>query len=218
MAPWKAGSAWQRAWLQIGRAVRPLGAKAAVRFILCCGVAGVIYAALGPSPLLFEQISLQRSDPIAQIIHALRRDDMHLAVWGYMPKYYAITGLRPATRDAITHYEVWENPQIEYYRKRYLSDFNKSRPNVLVQATRAANFSLKNLPPMPIERFPEFSEIVRSNYYLLLDIQPCGTPRTRIYVSQKRFSGLKPRAKALAKVTSCLWGDEDLSHLLSSLS
>jgi hypothetical protein len=213
-APWHIGSAWQRAWARLRNAVRPFGAMASIVFIFAGAVLGLLLFYLRAPPLALEWVSVQEPDPIAQIIHALLKGDSNIAVWGYMPQYYAMTGTRPTTRDVTTQFQIWEGPEREYYRTRYLADFNKSRPNVFVDATGPGNFTFKYSPPMPVEEFTELNEIIGSTYVLLLDIRQCNTPRTRIFVSRTRLSTLDVETEAIAKASTCLRDNNDLSRLL----
>jgi hypothetical protein len=179
---------------------------------------GVVFGLLlfdleGP-PSALALTSVQKPDLIAEIISALLKQDSNFAVWGYMPQYYVMTGKRPTTRDVITQWQIWDGPQRQYYRTRYLTDFNRSRPNVFVDATGPGNFSFKFLPAEPIETFKELNEIIHSNYILLLDVKECGTPRTRIFVSSTRLSELNVETEVIAKVSTCLRDTSDLSRLL----
>jgi hypothetical protein len=213
-APWQVGSPWQRVWSLLRNSVRPHGAKAAALFLLACTVIGGLVSELRPPPLEFERIATQKPDPIARIILALKKDDPHFAVWGYMPKYYAITGMRPTTRDAMAQWQVRDGPLKEYYRVRYLADFNKSRPNVLVDASGPGNFRFKDYQPVPLKRFKRLYEIVRSNYVLLATVRQCGTPHTRISVSLTRLSELGIKKEAIQTTPVCLRNNEDLAQLL----
>jgi hypothetical protein len=216
-APWQVGSPWQQFWLRIRNSVRPHGAKAAGLFLLACTIIGGLVSGLRPPPLDFQRIATQKPDPVAGIIHALKKNDRHLAVWGYMPKYYAITGVRPTTRDAMAQWQVREGPLKEYYRTRYLADFNKSRPNLLLDATGPGNFRFKDYQPAPLESFKRLYEIVRSNYVLLVTLRQCGTPHTRIFVSQTRLSELGIKKQAMPTMPVCLRNNEDLAALLRTL-
>ena len=207
-APWYVGSAWQRACASLS------GGKASILFIMAFGL---LLFDLRVPPFALALASEQKRDSIAEIIHVLLKQDSHFAVWGYMPQYYVMTGKRPTTRDAITQFQIWDGPQRQYYRTRYLTDFNSSRPNVFVDATGPGNFSFKFLPPEPIETFKELNEIIHSNYVLLLDVKECGTPRTRIFVSLTRLSELNVGAEAIAKASTCLRDSNDLSRLVFRL-
>ena len=213
-APWYVGSAWQRASVKLRSLV---GAKVSILFIIMGVAFGLLLFDLEGPPLALAVTSVQKSDLIAEIIPALLKQDSNFAVWGYMPQYYVMTGKRPTTRDVITQFQIWDGPQRQYYRNRYLADFNKSRPNVFVDATGPGNFSFKYLPPEPIETFKELNEIIHSNYVLLLDVKECGTPRTRIFVSSTRLSELNVETEAIAKASICLWDSGDLSRLLPLL-
>jgi hypothetical protein len=217
IAPWGVGSAWQRAWARLRDVVRPIGAMASISFFVACAAFGFLLFYLKVPPLTLERASMHKPDAIGKLIVVLLKDDSHFAVWGWVPKYYVMAARRPTTRDVIYQFQMWDAPQKDYYRRRYLADFNRSRPNVFVDAGGSGNFSFKWNGLSPVEDFKELSEIVHRDYVLLLDIDKCGTPRTRIFVSKTRFSELDAQAKSISKTSICLQDDNDLSRLLSLL-
>lgn len=221
IAPGFVGSPWQRACAWLRSVVRPT--VAAVIFFGTCAAFGLLMVDLRVAPLALKGLSKRTDDSIAKIVRVLLRDDSHFAVWGWMPKYYAITGIRPTTRDVLTFFQTWEGPQQEYYRVRYLADFNRFRPNIFVDATGPGNFfpapygSFAHSHLEPFEKFNELSKIIHSDYVLLLDIEQCGTPRTRIFVSKTRLSELNAEVAAISKAPICLQDSNDLARLLALL-
>jgi hypothetical protein len=213
-APWDLGGTWQRAWARLSRSVRSIGSVAT---IAGAALGLLLFYVHGPFWVL-EEVSMPQVHPIAKIMLALLKDDPDFAVWGWMPQYYAMTGKRPTTRDVIDQFQIWDSPQKEYYRERYLSDFNNSRPNVFVDATGPGNYTFTYPPPSPIESFPQLYQIIQSKYVLFLDIKHCRTPRTRIFVSQARLSDLsREKLETIAKQTTCLQDSGDVYRLLSLL-
>jgi hypothetical protein len=200
-APSHISSPWQRAWSWLGSAIRPSGAVIPITFLLSIVVFGILP---GRSAVL-ERVDVQNPDRIiGKVILALLKEDSHFAVWGYMPQYYAMSGKRPSTREVITQFQAWEGPQRDYYRRRYMVDFNGSRPNVVVDADPADDWGYS--PYMPVESFRELNDIIRSNYVLFLDIQ-CGRRRTRIFVSRMRLSEIDAEMKPFANSSACLAAD-----------
>jgi len=213
-APWNLGSTWQRALARLSRSVRSIGSVA----VIAGAAFGLLLFDLHGPFWVLEEVSVPQVYPVAKIMLALLKGDSDFAVWGWMPQYYAMTGKRPTTRDVINQFQIWDSPQKEYYRERYLSDFNNSRPNVFVDATGSGNYTFTYPPPRPIESFPQLYQILHSNYVLFLDIKHCRTPRTRIFVSQARLSDLgREKLEAIAKQPTCLQDSGDLYRLLSLL-
>jgi hypothetical protein len=155
---------------------------------------------------------------ISEITNAFLGSNRGLAVWGYMPQYYALTSSVPATRDVITQMQVWDNPQIGYYRKRYLADFMRNPPDVIVEASGKGNFYFIYHPLSSIAEFPELHAYVSSHYRLLADLAPCFfTPGTRIYLSQHRAEDLKLPKQKDADAAICIKNQEDVVGLLAAI-
>ena len=57
-----------------------------------------------------------------------------LAIWGWAPGVYVLTGLPPATRDAIGHFAISQGPMQGYFRARFLGDLRKQPPDLFVDA------------------------------------------------------------------------------------
>jgi hypothetical protein len=207
-APWHIGSPWA----QLTSRIRSRGTA----WVMGAALGLLVFGLHGPFWVL-ERVAAPRDDPVARIIRALVKDDRDFAVWGWMPEYYVMTGKQPPTRDIINQFQIWDGPQRDYYRERYLTDFNKSWPNVFVDATGPGNFTFRSLVT-PVENFPQLYEIIRSNYVLLLDLKYCGTPHTRIFVSQTRLLELgHERVQAIAKQPACLQDSSELDRLISLL-
>ena len=161
---------------------------------------------------------------VAALLAPLVNEGSHFAVWGFMPSYYALTGKRPTTRDVISQFQIWEHPQREYYRTRYLTDFNRSRPDVFVDATGDGNFTFKYSPGMPFESFGALRDIILSSYVLLLETERCWSPvdgvvtaHTRIFVSRAYHGRLGEAVQEIPSTPVCLRNREDLAKLVSSL-
>ena len=166
------------------------------------------------------RLRLRHPDPIVRILEPIIRTDDHIAVWGYMPKYYALTRTRPSTREAITQFQAWNGPQQAYYRKRYMSDLRRQPPNVFVDASGEGNFSFifEHHPQVRIEEFKELDEFIQEHYVLLLDIRPCETPETRVFVSRDRLNELGIGPDKLIEMPTCIDSAKALERTLRLLN
>lgn len=57
-----------------------------------------------------------------------------LAVWGWAPGLYVLTGIAPATRDSITQHAITNGPLQKYYRTRFLTDLRSNPPDLFIDA------------------------------------------------------------------------------------
>ncbi len=208
---------WQRS-LQAVASVTKSSALLSLGLIFgvaCSTALLVIFLIRTPHAL---RLRCQPPDKIAQILKPIIRSDDHIAVWGYMPKYYALTGTRPSTRDAITQFQAWNGPQRDYYRERYITELRRKPPNVFIDASGKGNFYFEYHPRVPIEDFEDLDKFIREHYVLLLDLRRCSTPETRIFVSRDRFSDLHISEDGLVKMPTCIGSEEELDRTLRLLS
>ena len=130
-------------------------------------------------------------DLVPQLVLELAGKDRHFAVWGYEPRYYVQSGLHPSTRDAMTQFQIHENPLKDYYVERYLRDFRAAQPNVFVEATGDGNFNKYWNADPSYSAVPELARIINQDFALVHDIPRCGkTPQTRIFVRKDRVREL----------------------------
>jgi hypothetical protein len=129
-------------------------------------------------------------DPVSQLILTVVGDDHHFTVWGYMPRYYVMTGLYPSTRDAMTQFQIQETPLKKYYIDRYLYDFRTSQLNVFVAATDEGNFAWHWGTDPSYRNIPELARIISEDFVLFYNIARCGTPATQIFVRKSRLAEL----------------------------
>jgi len=70
-----------------------------------------------------------------------------LAIWGWEPGVYVLTGIPPATRDSIGHFLITLGPTYPYFRQRFLADIQKANPDLFVDAVVQGAF-LNYLAPL----------------------------------------------------------------------
>ncbi|MES1194295.1 MAG: hypothetical protein ABUL65_00285, partial [Opitutus sp.] len=83
---------------------------------------------------------------------------------------YVESGLRHAPRDPATLWEIMSNWQRDYYRAAYVSDLERTRPEVFVDAVGPGAFAFDNRLAQGHEIFPALKEFVRDNYSLVTDL------------------------------------------------
>jgi len=76
------------------------------------------------------------SDRIAQVVRDIQRTHpvRSLAIWGWSPGVYVLTGIPPATRDTITFYQIFRGPMQNYFRARFLDDLREKTPDLFIDA------------------------------------------------------------------------------------
>jgi hypothetical protein len=82
-----------------------------------------------------------------------------LAIWGWRPQYYVDTQTIMGTRDSITRYQqsAVMNPEIGYFRQRYLGDMSKNKPLAFLDMGQES-FGF------PHEAWQELNETIKRDY------------------------------------------------------
>ena len=126
-----------------------------------------------------DEPQIPQSDDLRQRWRDLRqaKPGEPLGQWGWMCRYYVVTGMRQATRSAHSIYEIQYTPQIDYYRARYLADLQRSRPSVFIDTVGPGNFVFEDRASTGHEIFPALADYIGRHYQLVADID-----NTRIYV------------------------------------
>lgn len=86
--------------------------------------------------------------PDSEIVRFLKRHQIRgdqLAIWGWTPSLYVLSGMTPATRDVIYNTVLESGPINTYYKLTFLEDVERSRPRFFLDTLRA-NFWHEWLP------------------------------------------------------------------------
>jgi hypothetical protein len=108
--------------------------------------------------------------PVAMVVRALSGGHGPLGVWGWATHLYVEAGLRQATRDPHSVWDIIATPQRDYHRAIYLEDLRRSAPAVFVDAVGPGAFCFEHRSQSAHEIFPELAEYVRDNYLLVRDV------------------------------------------------
>jgi hypothetical protein len=88
-----------------------------------------------------------------------------LAVWGWMPRYYVLTGLAQATREAHVERLIRMTPYIHDYRHRFLQDLKRSQPMAFLDAIGPGNYYYQ-FSNLSHEVWPELADYIAAHYTL----------------------------------------------------
>ena len=98
---------------------------------------------------------------LARAVRHFVPDPKSLAVWGWKPSLYVDLGLPPATRNAVYAFLTDGNPSQEFLRSGYMSDLEKSRPQVIVDVEDLVYHGIRRTAP---ETFPALAQYLQENY------------------------------------------------------
>lgn len=124
------------------------------------------------------------------------------AIWGWMASWYGLSGLPPATREAITTNQVNPGPLQGYYRSRYLKDFKRSRPAFVWDAVTPASFGLNSPETQGLTIFPGLAAIVARDYVAIGDPRFRQAGCGRLYMRRDRHGAFTARTAPIREVRS----------------
>ncbi len=111
-----------------------------------------------------------------------------LLCWGWTPECYVDAALRPATRETTNENQIYGIPLVEYFRARFIGDFNASNPDFMIDAVAPGSFMDEGKFALPV--FPALHEIVERDFTLVSGvIPPDRCPR--VYVRKSRLAELE---------------------------
>lgn len=113
-----------------------LGNKIFVRLYCSIFVLVFIYANY-QNRYFIEDIYRKINDtylPVSNLVNSIDKPNNKIAVWGWNTKLYVETNSIQATRDPHIFNQVYESRYSEYFLKRYLSDIEKNKPAIFVDA------------------------------------------------------------------------------------
>lgn len=158
----------------------------AFSFLILFLVPSLAIAVATPNPFVSGVATnlRHRQSEVAIAIARYAKPGDGLAVWGWASEYYVQTRTIMATRDADTTHISYSHPNVEYRRRRYMSDLVKTKPPVFVDAVNPNAFGLTDRAAQGHESFPALKEYVRQNYKLAEHVTG-----VRIYVRRTSPSG-----------------------------
>jgi len=125
------------------------------------------------------------NERIARVFVEIRqtRRVASLAIWGWAPGVYVLTGIPPATRDSIGHFVISPGPLQRYFRRRFVSDLRQQMPDVFIDAVASGAFLWTWSVADGYESDPELRLFVDKNYELVnqLELAP-GPKKVRFFL------------------------------------
>ncbi len=117
--------------------------------------------------------------PVCQLIGHFTKPGAPVAIWGWAPELYVLTGTIPATHDTHMPLEFMTLPQQDYYRRRFLEDLQLYTPKVFIDAVGPGEFSYQDRDAYGFETFPELRQYIARNFYLAGENNAASLPYMR---------------------------------------
>jgi hypothetical protein len=124
-------------------------------------------------------------DPVTTLIRRYAAPGEKLVVWGWMDRYYVLTGMRPATLhcDSAYIFNAAGSPRGDYFYRLFLLQFDRARPPVFVDAVGPDAFGYQDRHKYAHENFPELRDRIAARYVLVGEANGA-----RVYVLKERLS------------------------------
>jgi hypothetical protein len=155
---------------ELSHAIRPRWIAAG--FVTLTIVAPLIQYATEPSEISLEPL-LRVPQKITSLqatrLSELTKPGDMVAIWGWAPEMYVMTGTVPATRDPHTQRQIEAGPQRAYYRQRFLADLRRSSPEIFVDAVGQGQRQFEDRSTQSIDSFPDLRQYLNANFDLVSD-------------------------------------------------
>ncbi len=110
--------------------------------------------------------TLQQSPVVTEILKRKKEGD-YMVVWGWNCSYYVEAQLAQGTAENHSERSIFEHPMRDTYRKRYMSDLERTKPAFVVDAVGKNSHWVQNKKTQGIESYPELNQYIRNHYTLL---------------------------------------------------
>jgi len=92
-----------------------------------------------------SELPYRQADSNQRIVAVVRdisktRPVRSVAIWGWAPGVYVLTGIPPATRDAIGFSVITKGPYQQYFQDRFLGDLRSNPPDMFIDAVAVGAF------------------------------------------------------------------------------
>lgn len=125
--------------------------------------------------------SLAESPVVAELKKYTVKDD-YMVVWGWQCAYYVEAQLAQGTAENHSERSIFNHAMREKYRSRYLSDIQRTKPAVFLDAVGKNSLWVQDRESQGFETFPALADFVKANYRFAGDFDD-----TRLYIRNDRF-------------------------------
>jgi hypothetical protein len=183
------GLATVASFLWLGEWLRGLPARTTIRLQRVAAVGFVLLTCVVPTALrghIDDAWDANYFDPGAALPTAIRgytQERDTIAVWGWRAGVYVASGRASSTRFADSEMQMDPSPRIEYYRNLYLSDLERSKPVLFIDAVGEGGFTYTDRSQYGYETFDGLRQVVTRDY------QPVGElDGARLFIRKDRLA------------------------------
>ena len=90
-----------------------------------------------------------------------------IPIWGWADRYYALSGVAPASRYANSVFQMKPNAQQAYYLQQYVVDLKRNKPHLFLDAVAPRQFTYSNPQLYSHDHFPALQQVIATAYDLI---------------------------------------------------
>ena len=120
--------------------------------------------------------------PVVIELKKYSKENDYMVVWGWQCVYYVEAQLPHGTAENHSERSIFSHPMQAKYKSRYLSDIERTKPAIVLDAVGKNSMWVQNKKAQGIESYPALFQYIRSNYKLIGDFDD-----TRLYVRNDRL-------------------------------
>ncbi|MCE6988945.1 hypothetical protein [Dyadobacter sp. CY323] len=121
--------------------------------------------------------------PVVTELKKYSKKGDYMTVWGWQCVYYVEAQLAQGTSENHTERSIFNHPMRETYRRKFLSDLNRTKPAFILDAVGKNSVWVQNKETQGISSYPELFQYVQMHYKLAGDFDD-----TRLYVRKDRLT------------------------------
>ncbi|MGE3142324.1 MAG: hypothetical protein AB7L65_03300, partial [Hyphomonadaceae bacterium] len=179
---------------------RPWHAIAAIVLLMA---PGAVWNAL-KSPAYHADAALALNGPRfhspRMLAFATPDPNARLVVFGYMSRFYVDSQLRPGTRETSPENMIMDRPHRPEYWRRYLEEFDASRPEIFIDAIRPGSFVYVDPAREGPQTVPGLGDRIARRYDQISAAQDAAC--SQLYLRKDIAASYRARTAAIASITA----------------
>jgi len=108
--------------------------------------------------------------PVVVALSKYTKPGDYMVVWGWQCKYYVEAQLAQGTAENHSERSIFKHPMQEKYLGRYLSDLQRTKPAVILDAVGIYSLWVQDKKTQGIDNFPAVAGYVHQHYTLVSTI------------------------------------------------
>ena len=113
-------------------------------------------------PINFKKDNINFQNPKILDFLKLNKNES-IIVWGWKPELYILSNFSPASRDTVNQKQIDYKSNRNYFRKRFISDFIKNDPSLLVDYVKPNSYMFTS-ENQNVKNFPELIKILNNDF------------------------------------------------------